>query len=98
METCCKFNSATLKPESHSKLPNKFLSLHYNACPYTTAQTVETLNQVRFELQEHAAYFSDLATSYYPIFESLKEGLRGHRFSTDADVKESGYILLHHKK
>ena len=107
LEQGCTINSARysdllankLKPAIRTKrrglLSNKVLLLHDNARPHTAAQTVETINQLGFEVLEHPAYSPDLAPSDYHIFGPLKDGLRGRRFSTDEDVKEAVHKWLH---
>ena len=53
------------------------------------AATVETVQQMGFELLQHHPYSPDLAPSDYHIFGPLKEALHGRRFTSDAEVKEA---------
>lgn len=52
-----------------------------------TAETVETINHLGFEVLEHPAYSPDLAPSDYHLFGPLKNALRGRRFSTEKEVR-----------
>ena len=68
--------------------------LHDNARPHSAAKTVETLQDLRFEVLEHPPYSPDLAPSDFHLFGPLKEALRGRRFSTDEEVKEAVHEWL----
>jgi len=75
-------------------LPKKVL-LHYdNIRPHTAAATVETVQQLGFELLQHPPYSPDLAPSDYHIFGALKEALRSRRFASDEEVKEAVHTWL----
>ena len=80
-----------LKPEIRSKrrgqLSKGIVLLHDNACPHTATHTVETLQKLKFEALAHPPYSPDLAPSDYHLFGPLKEALRGHRFTTDQELK-----------
>jgi histone-lysine N-methyltransferase SETMAR len=56
--------------------------LHDNTHPHTANQTVETVNELGFELMEHLPYSPDLAHSNFHIFGPMKEVVRGRRFSS----------------
>jgi len=56
-------------------LPKKVLLHHDNAHPHTAAATVETVQQLGFELLQHPPYSPDLAPSNYHIFGPLKEAM-----------------------
>jgi len=75
-------------------LSKKVLLHHDNACPHTAAATVETVQQLSFELLRHPPYSPDLGPSDYHIFGPLKEALRGCRFTSDEEVKEAVHIWL----
>ena len=74
--------------------PKKVLLHHDNARPHTAAATVETVQQLGFELLQHPPYSPDLAPSDYHIFSPLKEALRGRRFASDEEVKEAVHTWL----
>jgi len=61
------------------------LLLHDNARPHTTARTLETLKQLKWEAMEHPAHRPDLAPSDFHLFRPLKNALWGRRFSCDDD-------------
>jgi len=86
----CDMLQRELKPTIHSKrrgkLSKEILLLHDNTCPHTTAHTLETLKQLKWEAVEHPAYSPDLVPSDFHLFGPLKEPLKGRRFSCD-DVK-----------
>jgi hypothetical protein len=54
--------------------------------PSSDNQTVETVNELRFELLEQSPFSPDLASSYFHMFGPMKEALRGGRFSSDEEV------------
>ena len=60
-----------------------------NACPHAAAQNVETLKELNFEVLEHPTYSPDLALLDYHLFGPLKQALRGRRFTTDQQLKET---------
>ena len=75
-------------------LSKKVLLHHDNARPHTAAATVETVQQLGFKLLQQPPYSPDLAPSDYHIFSPLKEALRGHRFTSDEEVKEAVHAWL----
>ena len=60
----------------------------------TAAATVETVQQLGFELLQHPPYSLDLAPSDFHIFGPLKEALCGHRFTFNEEVKEAVHTWL----
>jgi len=89
----CEMLRNELKPAICKKrrgmLSKKVILHHDNARPHTAAATVETVQQMGFELLQHHPYSPDLAPSDYHIFGPLKEALHGRRFTSDAEVKEA---------
>ena len=87
-----------LKPAIHTKrrglLTKKVLLMHDNARPHTAGWTVKTINRLGFEVLEHPAYSPDLAPSDYYLFGSLKNALRGRRFSTDEEAQRAVHEWL----
>jgi len=75
-------------------LSKKVLLHHDNARPHTAAATVETVQQLSFELLHHPPYSPDLAPSEYHIFGPLKEALRGRSFTSDEEVKVAVHTWL----
>jgi histone-lysine N-methyltransferase SETMAR len=69
--------------------PKKVLLHHNNARPHTAATTVETVQQLGFEVLQHPPYSSDLTPSDCHIFGPLKEVLRGCRFTSESIRKAS---------
>jgi len=69
-------------------LSKEVLQHHDNACPHTAAVTVETVQQLGFELLQHPPYSPDLTPSDYHIFGPRKEALRVRTFTSDEEVKE----------
>ena len=82
-----------VKPAIRSKrqglLSKCVVLLHDNARPQTAAHTDEMLRKLKFEVIVHPPYSPDLAPSDYQLFVSLKEALRGRRFTSDQEVKEA---------
>ena len=89
-----------LKPEIRSKrwghLSKGIVLLHDNARPHTAAHTVETLQNLKFEVLAHPPYNPELAPSDYHLFGPLKEALRGRRFTADQELKEAVHEILRH--
>ena len=94
----CAMLQNELKPAICKKrgrmLSKKVLLHHDNARPHTAAATVETVQQLGFELLQHPPYSPDLAPSDYHIFGPLKEVLRSRRFTSDEEVKEAVHTWL----
>jgi histone-lysine N-methyltransferase SETMAR len=65
------------------------VSLHDNACPYTAAHTAEMFQKLKFDAMAHPPYSPDLTPSDYNLFGTLKEALRGYRFTSDKEMKEA---------
>ena len=87
-----------LKPAIRSKcrelLSKDVVLLHDNVHQHTAAHTAETLRKLKFEVMAHPPYSPDLSPSDYQLFDPLKEALRGHRFSSDQEVKEAVHAWL----
>jgi hypothetical protein len=58
-----------------------------------TNQTIETVNEIGFELMEYSPYSPDLASSDVHVFSPMKEALRG-RFPSDEKVIGAVQIWL----
>jgi len=82
-----------IRKKRRGMLSKKVLLHHDKARHHTAAATVETEQQLGFELQ-HAPYSPDLAPSDDHIFGPLKEALRGRRFASDEEVKEAVHTWL----
>ena len=61
---------------------------------HTAVHTVETFQKLKFEVLAHPPYSPDLAPSDYHLFGSLKEALRGCRFTSDNELKEVVHAWL----
>ena len=59
-----------------------------NARLHTAKKTLELIENFGWEVVPHPPYSPDLAPSDYNLFESLKNPLRGTKFSDDEAVKE----------
>ena len=57
-----------------------------NAPVYKSMNTMEKLNDLRFELLPHPPYSPDLAPSDFYLFANVKKMLQGKRFSSDDEV------------
>ena len=58
-----------------------------NARPHTAAQTIETINQLGWELLNHPSNSPYLAPSDYHLFGALKSYMRGISMQTGDEVK-----------
>ena len=70
---------------------------HDNARPYTAAQTVQTINNLGWELLPHPPYSPDLAPSDFHLFGPLKEFTKGTKFESDDEVKSVVSDWLRHQ-
>ena len=77
----------------HSRLrrvrPEKQAILHHdNARPHTSRQTQEALRRLNFnDILPHPPYSPDLAPCDFFLFPKLKEHLKGHHYTSDAEVQ-----------
>jgi histone-lysine N-methyltransferase SETMAR len=87
-----------LKPEIRScrrgLLSKCVLLLRDKAQPHTAAATVTTVQKLKFETTNHPPYSPDLAPSDYHVCGMRKETLRGRRFHSDDEAKETVNFLL----
>jgi hypothetical protein len=86
-----------LKPAIWSKwglLSESVALLHNNACPLSAAHIVDSLKKLNFDVLEHPPYSPDLAPSDCHLFGTLKQALRGCRFTTDQQLKETVHAWL----
>ena len=60
---------------------------HDNARPHTATQTVQTINNLGWELLPHPSYSPDLAPSDFHLFGPLKEFTRDTKFESEDEVK-----------
>uniref|UniRef100_A0A4W6C880 Histone-lysine N-methyltransferase SETMAR n=1 Tax=Lates calcarifer TaxID=8187 RepID=A0A4W6C880_LATCA len=70
---------------------------HDNARPHTAAQTVQTINELGWELFPHPPYSPDLAPSDFHLFGPLKAFTRGTKFESDDEVKSVVSDWLRHQ-
>jgi hypothetical protein len=70
------------------------LLLHDNVHPHTAIHTVQTLAKLGFKVLDHPTYIPNLAPSDYHLFDPIKDALRGHRFTSDEEVKEAVHECL----
>ena len=85
---------SAIRSKRRGLLSKSVVLLHDNACPHTTAHSVETLRKFKFKVKAHPLYSPDLAPSDYHLFGSLKEVLRGRRFISNQEVKEGVHAWL----
>jgi histone-lysine N-methyltransferase SETMAR len=65
------------------------LLLHDNAPVHMSVKSQAAVRQCGFQQLNHPPYSPDLATSDYFLFRVMKKFLRGKRFSSDEEVKET---------
>ena len=70
---------------------------HDNATPHTTAKTVQTINNLGWELLPHLPYSPYLAPSVFYRFGLLKEFTRGTKFESDDEVRSVVSDWLRHQ-
>jgi len=83
-----------IRTKRRGRLSQGVVLLHDNARPHTTAHTINTLQQLNWEVLEHPAHSPDLAPSDFHLFGPLKNALRGRRFADDDEVKEAVHDWL----
>lgn len=62
---------------------------HDNASSHTSAQTSDYLSSENIELMGHPPYSPDLAPNDFYLFPTIKNKMRGHRFSTPEEAVEA---------
>jgi len=60
--------------------------LHVNAPPHRALATQKKPAYLGFQCLDHPPYSQDLALSDYHLFSGLKKQLKGHHFSSDAEI------------
>jgi len=75
-----------LKEERCRKVTKGVLFLHDNAPAHRALATQKKLAYLGFQCPYHPPYSPDLAPSDYHLFPGLKKQLKGHHFSSDAEV------------
>jgi len=75
-----------LKEEPPGKFTKGVLFLHDNAPAHRALATQKKLAYLGFQCLDHPSYSPDLASSEYHMFPGLKKQLKGHYFSSDAEV------------
>ena len=78
----------------NGSLTQGVLLLHDNARSHTAHITINTIQQLNWEVLVHPAYSPDLAPSDFHLFGPLKNALRGRRFASDDEVKEAVHDWL----
>jgi histone-lysine N-methyltransferase SETMAR len=63
--------------------------LHDNARPHTAVATTSHLQHFKWEILQHPPYSPDLSPCDYHVFGPFKKALKGHRFLSDDDLKQS---------
>jgi histone-lysine N-methyltransferase SETMAR len=71
------------------KLSAGMLILHDSAPVHMSAKSQAAIRQCGFQQLNHQPYSPDLAPSDYFLLRDIKKFLRGKRFSSDEEVKES---------
>ena len=75
-----------LKENRRGKVTKGFLLLHDTAPARRTFASQKKLAYLGFQCLDHPPYSPDLTPSDYHLFPGLKKQLKGHHFSSDAEV------------
>jgi len=75
-----------LKEKHTGKVTKGVLFLHDNAPSYQALATHKKLAYICFQCLDHPSHSPDLAPSDYHLFPEPKKQLKGHNFSSDAEV------------
>ncbi|GFT77448.1 hypothetical protein TNCV_304041 [Trichonephila clavipes] len=68
------------------KLQNGVILQQGNDRPFSAKRVIERIEELGFEALEPPPYITDLAPSDFRSFGSLKEALKGRKFTTDEEV------------
>jgi len=77
---------AFLKEKRHGKVTKGVLFLHDIAPAHLPLATQKKLAYLGFQCLDPPPYSTDLTPSDYHLFPGLKKQLKGHHFSSDAEV------------
>jgi len=83
-----------LKEKRRGKVTKGVSFLHSNALAHQTLATQKKLVYLGFQCLDHSPYSPDLAPSDYHLFPGLKKTIKGHHFSSDAEVIASAETWL----
>ncbi|GBL87843.1 hypothetical protein AVEN_192025-1 [Araneus ventricosus] len=72
--------------------------IHGNSLPHSACVTQKLLEQFKWDISDHQAYSSDLATSVFHLFYELKNYLRGQSFQKNEEIQSSVKAHLTHLK
>jgi len=75
-----------LKEKCRGKFTKGVLFLHNNAPAHQALSTQKKLAYLGFQCLDHPPQSLELAPSDYHLFPGLKKQLKGHHFSSDAEV------------
>ena len=75
-----------MKEKRCRKVTKDVLFLHNNAPAHRALAIQKKLAYLSFQYLDHPPYSQDLAPSDYHLFPGLKGQLKGHHFSSDAEV------------
>jgi hypothetical protein len=79
----------------NSQLLSKIVLLHHDsAFPHFAAATIETIPNLKFEVQPHPSYSLDLAPCDCHAFGPLKKALLGSQFGSAEEVKEEVHTWI----
>ena len=83
----CWCNCRTFfKEKRRGEVIKGFLVLHDIASSHRTLASHKKLHYLGFQCLDHLPYSPDLAPSDHHLFRGLKKQVKGHHFSSDADV------------
>jgi len=75
-----------LKEKRLGKVTKVALFLHDNAPAHQTLATQKKMAYLGFQFLDHPPHSPDLAPLDYHLFPELKKQIKGHHFSSDAEV------------
>ena len=82
------------KRQCRGKVTKGVLFLHDNASAHRALATQKKLAYLGFQCLNHSSYSPDLGSSVYNLFPGLKKQLKGHHFSSDAEVHAAAETWL----
>ena len=86
-----------IKSKRPGMLSDGILVLHGNARPHTASLVRDKLHRFGWETLQHPPNSPDLYPCDFQIFGDLKKDIRGRRFHSDEEMKESVMLWIHQR-
>ena len=90
----------SIKSKRPGLLTEGVILLHDNARPHVSTVTRSVLDKFKWEQLEHPPYSPDMSPCDFHLFSPLKKFLKGKRFNSDDELKDTveGWLLSQPQK